>query len=376
MIDWISEKNEVLFNPRTPAALKNSLLLGIDQLEHLKSHVCFATSGSTGNIKWVALSKEGMLASAKAVNVHLESDDRDIWLNPLPVFHVGGAGISARGYLSRSKVVPCVFSKAKWSPQEFVVQLEANKVTLTALVPTQIFDLVSLGIKPPHSLRAVIVGGGALSETVYFAAIKLGWKILPSYGLTECASQVATAECGSWSNSVYPLLKPLEHVELALQEEGYLKIKSSSLLTAYVNQSADTFTLYDPKVGGWLTTEDKVVFNEKSIQSICRGENFVKIGGESVDLLRLEKIFDEVKLSSNMKQDMALVAVKNQRLGHCLHLAIAGPLSCDITEFVECYHQKVFPFERIQHIHSVSEIPRSYLNKILKDQLIVSLKLS
>ena len=36
-------------------------------------------------------------------------------------------------------------------------------------------------------------GGGAVSDELYRDARALGWRVLPSYGMTECCSQVATA---------------------------------------------------------------------------------------------------------------------------------------------------------------------------------------
>ena len=64
--------------------------------------------------------KSALLASAEAVNKHLESDKRDTWVNPLPHFHVGGLGILARTYLSGAMLhdfkADC---PGKWAPQEF-----------------------------------------------------------------------------------------------------------------------------------------------------------------------------------------------------------------------------------------------------------------
>jgi len=373
MIDWQSDKNEILFNPRMPEPAKVVLFHSISQISHLKSHCAFATSGSSGQLKWALLSKSAVLTSANAVNSHLECNKKDIWLNPLPDFHVGGVGIIARGYLIGAKVIPCNFPNFKWNPEHFIKQLRLNHVTLTSMVPAQIFDLVSLGYPAPASLRGIIIGGGALSEKIYFAALKLGWRLLPSYGLTECASQVATAEFGSWNLSTYPLLKPLKHVQLAVDKAGFLNIKSDALLTSYLEVPSSTsskkteqFLLRDPKKKGWLKTEDQVIFEGQLIKSISRGENFIKIGGESVDLLRLENILEEVKLSHNYVGDLALTALIDERLGYRLHLAVVAPLNEEVKNLVLGYHQRVFPFERIHQIHHVKEIPRSPLNKPLR----------
>lgn len=372
MTDWHSSTSEIRLNPRTPQALKDRLLSALPLINSLKeSSICFATSGSSGNLKWVILSKSAILRSAAAVNAHLRASSTDTWLNPLPDFHVGGAGITARAFLSGAKVIPSHFANSRWSAEEFLASLKQSQATLTAIVPTQLYDLVSLQAPPPSSLRAVIVGGGIPSESLYADAIKLGWKLLLSYGLTECASQVATAPYGSWETGVFPLAQPLNHVQLALNENGYLKIKSDSLLTAYIEETQNEFILRDPKVEGWFTTEDLAMLEGNLLKSIRRGEDFVKIGGENVDLQRLNTILSDEKRSLNLQEDMALVPLPDPRLGHGIHLAVAAPVVTDpIAACIQRYHTRVFPFERIQKTHCIASIPRSPLNKILRKQLI------
>jgi o-succinylbenzoate---CoA ligase len=370
MIDWLSSKNEILINTRMPEQERQRLIKALTLLEDLKlkSHVFFATSGSTGRLKWVALSKEAILTSAKAVNLHLDCSSKDIWLNALPEFHVGGLGIIARGFLNQATVISCHFPNMKWNPEYFYKLLDQSQTTLTSLVPTQVFDLISLKLKAPASLRAIVVGGGAISEQLYFSAVRLGWRLLPSYGLTECASQVATAKYGSWSLSEYPLMAPLNHIQFAVNEDGFLKIKSKALFTAYLKEDRE-FKLYDPKIDGWFTTEDKAIFTNGSIKSVSRGESFIKISGENVDLLRLENILEEGKLALQFKADAAIVALKDERLGHRIHLVVASPVDDEVKKLLEHYHTRVLPFERIAQVLSVDSIPRSALNKVLKNEL-------
>src|SRR5947209_7140162 len=101
----------------------------------LRRHVFVATSGTTGDVKLVALSKDAILASAAAVNVRLGAGRDDVWCCVLPTFHVGGLGIHARAYLSGARVVTM-----RWDPQAFV---RAGS-TLASLVPAQVHDLVRL----------------------------------------------------------------------------------------------------------------------------------------------------------------------------------------------------------------------------------------
>jgi O-succinylbenzoic acid--CoA ligase len=101
-IDWLSHESHVLLNPRMPDAERQRLESFVVPLP---GHLWLATSGTTGSLKLTALSKRAMLASAAAVNRHLQSDADDVWLCVLPTFHVGGLGIYARAFLSGAQVV-------------------------------------------------------------------------------------------------------------------------------------------------------------------------------------------------------------------------------------------------------------------------------
>ncbi|MEA2488547.1 MAG: o-succinylbenzoate---CoA ligase, partial [Acidobacteriota bacterium] len=198
MIDWQSAETHLLLNPRLPEEERRRLEQFAAAAPTLPAHVLLATSGTTGALKLTALSKQGLLASAAAVNRHLESTAADIWCCVLPTFHVGGLGIYARAHLSGAEVISMA-----WDPVRFAEQA----VTLSALVPAQVRDLLQGGLTPPSSLRAIVIGGGAMSQALYRDALTAGWPVLPSYGMTECCSQIATARPGS------PELILLDHLE-------------------------------------------------------------------------------------------------------------------------------------------------------------------
>lgn len=344
-IDLHSEENAILMNPRMSPQEQSKWLRLLESVPNLKAHVWIATSGSTGAPKWAALSKKALLVSANAVNKHLNATKSDCWLNHLPLFHVGGLGIFARGLLSESKVV---HFNQKWSPDLFVSSLNSNKATLTSLVPTQLFDLIQQRHQAPDSLRACIIGGGALSPILFEAATKLGWPILPSYGLTECCSQVATAIPGN------PALKILTHVQCKIMPSGKLGIKSDALLTLYAIESANKITLSDPKVDGWLEVEDKGLIEGNYLIIIGRESHFIKIGGESVNLHRLRELLDTLCFQNGKTGKAVLAAIPDERLGHIIHLVIQED-SC--AEIAEKFNELVLPFERIRKVHNVDHFP-------------------
>lgn len=330
-IDWLSDDSHVLLNPRMPEGERRWLESFVIDLP---GHVWLSTSGTTGSLKLTALSKRALLASAAAVNRHLQSNANDVWLCMLPTFHVGGLGIYARAFLSGARVVT-----ESW-----------DGVTLASLVPAQVSDLVRDSIAPPQSLRAVIVGGGALSEDLYRSVRSIGWPLLPSYGMTECCSQVATAR-GESSDLIL-----LDHIEARIETDGRLALRSEALLTGYASKSGFT----DPKVDGWFITEDIAALDGRLLRVQGRSGDFVKIGGESVDLSRLDRILAE------LNADAAVFAVPDDRLGHVIALAVA---SGDADAIANSFNARVFPFERARQIVRVSEIPRTPLGKIMRTRL-------
>lgn len=376
IIDWESLQSHVLLNPRMPIEERRIILASLESTSSLPGHVWLSTSGSSGILKCVALSKKAILNSAAAVNRHFQCNGSDIWINPLPAFHIGGLAIRARSYLGGGKVVEAKISGERWNPHEFARQVINVKATLTALVPTQIFDFVKGKVHAPPSLRAVIIGGGALSEVIYEQAVNLGWPVMPSYGSTECASQVATAPLFSWESGCFPLLQPLDHLEISVDDEGILQIFGESLFTCYgfPDLLKGTCQLKDPKVNGWLKTADKVILENGGIRTISREENFVKIGGESVDLLRLEKILDEVRFFLLDNNDMSIFAMPDERLGHVIHLAIAAENHVNIDALLKNFYDRVHPYERIRQVHYVTNIPRTALKKVMRHQFLKLIK--
>jgi O-succinylbenzoic acid--CoA ligase len=274
-------ESALLLNPRWPAPLRKQVLSA--EFPDLGPHVWVATSGTSGQSKIVALSRPALEASARAVNRRLAATGDDVWLNPLPLFHVGGLGIVLRAGLAGA----VYRALADWNPEAFVRRAGECGATLSALVPAQVHDLVAAGLPAPPCLRAVVVGGGELDSGLRKRAAGLGWPLLPSYGLTEAASQVATARIGAEASDWLPLL---DHVEARVGGEGVLELRGPSLLTGWIlfdNHGRPKWE--DPKRDGWYRTSDRVEMRGRELRVLGRLDDLVKIRGELVDVATLER---------------------------------------------------------------------------------------
>jgi O-succinylbenzoic acid--CoA ligase len=336
MIDFESSASHLLLNPRMPAEERERLDRIVPPLD---AHVFVATSGSTGALKLVALSKRAILASAAAVNERLDVKPSDVWAAVLPPFHVGGLGVYARCHLAGARVLPTA-----WDARAFA----DSEATIASLVPAQVHDLIAVRRTPSRNLRVILVGGGAFDEAAVEAARNAGWPVLPSYGMTECCSTI----------SIEDILLP--HLDARVGPDGRVALRGSSLLTGYVTEHG----LIDPKVDGWFVSEDVGDVDGRTLRIHGRAGDFVKIGGESVDLGRLDRILAEIAGDA-----AAIVAVPDERLGHVIHLAS----TIDADPLVDAFNARVHPFERIRAVHRVDAIPRSPLGKLLRAKLVAML---
>lgn len=347
MINWHSEENIFCINKKC----QNEHGLKPD----LKGHFIIATSGSQSK-KWVALSKQAMLISASSVNHMLDSNHQDKWIQGLPDHHVGGLSIKARAFLSGAKVFEVL---EKWNPYHFVNVVKEVKGTLSSLVPTQVFDIVQHKIYCPQSLRAIIVGGGALSSLLYEKAKELGWPVLPSYGLTECSSQVATAKKND------PSLQILPHISVKVNERGSLSIKSEALLTGYLYDKNGCTIFIDPKENGWFHTEDRVELQGITLNVLGRIDKIVKVCGEQVNLSDLELILEKICFELDISYKAALIALPDARIENSLCLVLEEKYR-DFAEKIQSeFLKQVLPYEKIRTIRYIQKIPRNSLGKVI-----------
>ena len=111
---WRGNDVHIAVNPHR-AAEADGLAEFATANEATRSLIFFQTSGSEGTPKWCGLSRAAMLASARAVNAHLEATLHDRWLIALPLHHVGGFSIFARCFASGAAFVRM---EEKWDAQK------------------------------------------------------------------------------------------------------------------------------------------------------------------------------------------------------------------------------------------------------------------
>ncbi len=321
---------------------------------------------SVRTLKAIGLSEEAILTSAESVNKHLQSTFTDRWLVAIPRYHIGGLAVYARAQLSGAKVSVL---EGKWSAKAFVAAVEHEGATLASLVPAQVHDLVSGGLKSPACLRAVVVGGGALEPWLYIQARTQGWPLLPSYGLTECASQVATASLNSLAHAGFPALQTLGHVELKLCEQRIF-LQSAALCRWVATANEQGYSLESPLRSGWLPTEDLAEQDNGGLRILGRRDSVVKILGILVPMQEVEFEAGEFFRGVGWDEPFAVMPAPDSRQGSKLLVVTDSSASLrDWEGRIAEYNAAVSGVRRLGGPCWVPKIERGEMGKVKRAEL-------
>lgn len=340
----------------------------LPELPELDGHVLFQTSGSTGTPKWISLSKSALLLSAACVNRHLEVTEASRWGAALPFHHVGGFGVAARAFEAACE---CAVFPGRWDAVRFQTWLQDRAITHTSLVPTQVHDLVVSGLRAPSNLRAIVVGGGRMSEDTGNKARELGWPVLASYGMTETGSQIAT-------QSLDILNSPYQHGSIPLLDiwdaqtnaDGILEISGPALFSGSLHQNARGEWIYEKRRSDWHRTSDRVMLQDRFLTPLGRADQIVKILGELVDPEAIERELMALSAEKLSPGCFAVTAVPDERTEHRLIPVFADSITRDLVlNVLRDYEIHAPGYRRLQSPVFVETIPCSSLGKILRSDL-------
>jgi len=116
----------------------------------------------------------------------------DIWLGPVPLYHIGGFATVIRAFLMSNTLI----LKSSFDPLAFLQTIEKEKVTILYAYPTMIHALIhhpDVGKYDYSSLRLIIYGGSAMPLSTLEKAFQVfQCDFLQRYGATECCGSGIT----------------------------------------------------------------------------------------------------------------------------------------------------------------------------------------
>ncbi|MFO8098704.1 MAG: o-succinylbenzoate--CoA ligase [Salinibacter sp.] len=239
------------------------------------------TSGSTGRPKAALHSWANHMYSAKGANANLPLRDRHRWLLSLPLYHVGGLAILVRCALAGAAVV------LPDPDAPLATALAETQATHVSFVATQLRRVLESSTAPPRALRAVLLGGGPVPESLLDRAYRRGWPLLMSYGCTEMASQVTTTAPGAPRSALHTAGRGLPHRTLRIGSDGQILVAGRCLFRGYVEND----TIVDPRTdAGWYPTGDRGRVDANGrLHVLGRMDRMFISGGENIQPEEVER---------------------------------------------------------------------------------------
>ena len=322
------------------------------------------TSGSQGTPKIVLLTQANLDCAAAASNERLLLMPGDMWLGCLPLHHIGGISTLYRCIRAGATLLlHDGFDAARvWH------DLQAYPVTHISLVPVMLARLLDRaeGAAPPATLRHALIGGAALSRSLFERAQACGWPINLTWGMSECAAQVATLlnPDESWQEGEVGTLLP--GFEARIDAEGRICLRGPQVMAGYLNSE------YPPgaELGsglndGWFITSDLGRIDSAGQLTILgRADEVFNSGGVKVHPLEIETCLATCPGVS----DVAVTALPDPVWGDVLVALLVGTAN---TAFVEHWsRQHLASAQRPRHLLKLECLPRNAMGKIERSALL------
>ncbi len=319
------------------------------------------TSGTTGKPKGALLTHANCFWTNVGFDLATGVSGDDVVLQVLPQFHCGGWNVQP--LLAWWKGATVVLERA-FDAARCLRLLEVKRITTMMGVPAiYLFLAQEPGFADADlsHLRRAVVGGAPMPESLLATWEERGVSIVQGYGLTEAAPNVLclppedAARKAGWAGKPYP------YVEVDLSEEGELLVRGPNVFPGYWRNPEATEAAFRD---GWLLTGDVAERDDEGNYRILdRVKDMYISGGENVYPAEVESVLHE----HAAVMEAAVLGVPDERWGE----AGIAVVVADATEgeLLEHCRARLAKFKVPRAVVFVQELPRSGMNKVLKDEL-------
>ncbi|HEX5802163.1 MAG TPA: AMP-binding protein [Azospira sp.] len=347
--------------------------------------LAIATSGREGRPKRVLLGDAALAAAAAASATRLPLAAGDVWLDCLPLNHIGGLSIFWRCFAAGAAVRlhDGFAAEAVWAAISAIPAIPATPdlaagerpVSHVSLVPAMLARLLDAAgdAPPPPTLRGVLIGGAALSRPLWQRARAAGWPLYISYGMSETAAQIATLPpTDDWQEGLVGT--PLPGMEVRIDDDGRIRVRGPQLMQGYLDSAeaaaaepTDASTqapTAPPLVDGWLRTGDLGRLDDAGrLHVLGRGDDVLVSGGVNIHPLDVESRL----AACPGVADVAVTATPDPVWGDLVTALVVG--SADPAA-VEAWSRAHLPARlRPRRTLAVAALPRNALGKLERRRL-------
>jgi O-succinylbenzoic acid--CoA ligase len=256
------------------------------------ARVVLDTSGTGGRRRSCVLTSGNVAAAVAASRGRLGNGSDDRWLLCLPLHHVAGVSILWRSFEAGGTVV----IEAGFDADRVARRLAEGSVTFASLVPTMLHRILRSRPGPYRNhLGAVLVGGAGAGTSVVREALDAGLPVLPTYGMTEACSQIATVAPGRARQDLGTVGTPLDTMTVSIRSaQGEPCPPGTTGRIVVAGPAVSPGNLGEPHREGVHVTGDLGHFDaEGRLVVVGRSDDMVISGGENVMPLAIAEVIEQ-----------------------------------------------------------------------------------
>lgn len=286
------------------------------------------TSGSTGTPKELVVRKDRMMQSARLTCEFLNLQAGDTALLCMNLRYIGAMMVVVRSLVAGLNLIVRPASGHPLSDIE-------EPLRFAAMVPLQVYNTLRVPEEKERLEQTdiLIIGGGAVDDSLEAEISALPTAVYSTYGMTETLSHIALRRLNGETASKH--YYPFPAVELSLSAESTLVIKAP-LICGEVLQTNDIACLYP----------------DGSFTIAGRKDNVINSGGIKIQAEEMEK-----RLRPFIPVPFVVTSVPDPRLGQALTLLIAGQV--DVRELESKLQTVLDAYHRPRHIFMTESIPQT-----------------
>lgn len=288
------------------------------------------TSGTTGKPKGVVLRHRGVVNNGRFGAGRYELDPGSVWLNVLPMFHIGGSITMTLGCLSNlgTQIVLPGFD-----PGLMLQAINDDKPTMSMAVPTMLIAMSEHDLfdKTDFSSLEIMVTGGTTVPAEIIAATKskMGVDMEVIFGQTEASGVMAQSRRSDADERVANTVgQPFPSYSMkivntetgdiqATETVGEICVKSPCMMKEYFDMPDKTAETIDAE--GWLHTGDLGIMRPDGyIQITGRLKDMIISGGENIYPREIE----DRLIGHPDVAEVAVFGVPDQRWGERIVAAV------------------------------------------------------
>jgi fatty-acyl-CoA synthase len=342
--------------------------------------VIMYTSGTTGKSKGAILHNKGITNSTKFMAKRAGMEVGGVWVNVMPLVHMGGCGFAVLGTLQQRGTLVLVNA---FDPGLFLELIEKEGGSFALLVPTMVEAILNHSDCKKYNLSTLksLLSGASKVEPYLVRRVKdeLGCSMSIVCGQTEMhGGTTQTHLDDSPEDQAETIGQPYPHIEVKIADpatgeilplgmDGEICCRGYQTMIGYYNMPEQTATTL--KDDGWLHSGDIGSMDERGFIKIKgRLKDMIIRGGVNIYPGEVESLLrDHPKVA-----DIAIVGMPDEYWGEQV-TALVIPTSFDDlpteSELTEYCKANMASFKRPRNWYFIKEFPKTAAGKIQKFKL-------